>query len=678
MSPGNKDALSLLLISFLGLFYELAFIRWLPANVLSLAYFSNIVLISCFLGFGLGCLLTRKKDLFRFFPVLLLAAVSVFLAFRWLEVVVPSEPSEWIWSSGSSKLHPFRFKLGILPAIAAVFSINAVLFVPIGQKMGSLMERFSPLKAYSLNILGSLLGVAAFGAVSFIGGGLSSPLFWFALTGLLALWFFLQEKIVFFTALLAAVLTCLLVGLSSRGSTWSPYYSIQVRPHEGNSHILYVNNFYHQKATDFDRDIKALEKYGLPYRLKNPKRVLILGAGSGNDAAVALRQGVGEIEAVEIDPVIARMGKELHPERPYQNPNVRLIVNDARSYLKKTARKYDMIVFGTLDSHALLSGMSTVRLDNFVYTLESLQDARRLLTDDGVVVLMFWVPAQWMADKLLDMTFEAFGQLPVLVHLSDSVYRMMIVAGPGVEKAWREFSGDRSQFVLVSRAGTAENVPTDDWPYLYLAKPAVPAYYLKAIAVLAALSVLAVLWAAPESGRRFDFNFFSLGCAFMLLETKSVTTLSLLYGSTWLVNAFVFGTILLMILLANWVVLKTEIKKVEWVYLGIGLSLLLNYLLPTGLFLQQGFWVRSLASSFHIALPLFFAGILFARLFRSVSGVGAVFGANLIGAVLGGFLEYSSMRIGFNNLYLVAGFFYLLSFFLTRRKARAGAVRLLS
>jgi spermidine synthase len=56
-----------------------------------------------------------------------------------------------------------------------------------------------------------------------------------------------------------------------------------------------------------------------------------LGAGSSNEAVMALLQKVPEISAVEIDPAIADLGRELHPQRPYRHPHVNVFVEDARS-----------------------------------------------------------------------------------------------------------------------------------------------------------------------------------------------------------------------------------------------------------------------------------------------------------------------------------------------------------
>ena len=116
--------------------------------------------------------------------------------------------------------------------------------------------------------------------------------------------------------------------------------------------------------------------YELVYRIvPHPQSVLILGAGTGNDVAGALRHGAKDVDAVEIDPVILEIGRRDHPEHPYDSPRVTVYVDDARAFLKKTKKKYDLIIFGYLDSAILLSSFSSLRLDNYVYTVESFQNA---------------------------------------------------------------------------------------------------------------------------------------------------------------------------------------------------------------------------------------------------------------------------------------------------------------
>ena len=125
MSPQVEKGISLVLISFLGLFLELALIRWLPANIMSLAYFSNIVLIASFLGLGLGAVFAPKdRDLFKWFPTVLLGAVVIFVFFRRFEVIIPPQASEWIWSYYTGNA------IATLPVHLGIYSALAVVYAP--------------------------------------------------------------------------------------------------------------------------------------------------------------------------------------------------------------------------------------------------------------------------------------------------------------------------------------------------------------------------------------------------------------------------------------------------------------------------------------------------------------------------------------------------------------------
>src|SRR5207244_9923605 len=92
-----------------------------------------------------------------------------------------------------------------------------------------------------------------------------------------------------------------------------------------------------------------------------------------------------------------------------------VINDDARSFFKRTTDKYDVIVFGLLDSHTLSSSYSNVRLDNYVYTVESLEEARSLLKPDGVIVLLFEVSAadDFIGARIQRMLTDVAGHQPV-------------------------------------------------------------------------------------------------------------------------------------------------------------------------------------------------------------------------------------------------------------------------
>ena len=180
---------------------------------------------------------------------------------------------------------------------------------------------------------------------------------------------------------------------------YSPYQLLErtAKP-DGLMQIL-SGGYYYQKVynlaeskrgheSDEDRYVRAYYEFPFNFK-KNPERVAIVGAGSGNDAAAALRMGGSHVDAIEIDPAIAYLGKNYHPEHPYDDPRVTLTINDARNFFRTTQQKYDLIIYGVLDSHTALSHAANLRVDSYVYTREGIAEAFKLLKPDGVLSIAF-------------------------------------------------------------------------------------------------------------------------------------------------------------------------------------------------------------------------------------------------------------------------------------------------
>src|SRR5262249_54856162 len=144
--------------------------------------------------------------------------------------------------------------------------------------------------------------------------------------------------------------------------------------------------------------------------------VLILGAGSGTDVAAALKHGAKHVDAVEIDPVILRLGKERHPDHPYDDPRVTLVNDHARHFLSTSAQRYDLIVFALIDSLTVQSSFSSVRLESYMFTEESFRAVRDHLKPRGVMVLYNYFREKWLVDRLANTVATVFGQEP-LAHV---------------------------------------------------------------------------------------------------------------------------------------------------------------------------------------------------------------------------------------------------------------------
>ena len=184
-----------------------------------------------------------------------------------------------------------------LATVLAVFSLCVGMFL-LGQKLGELLNGFSPLIGYSINIAGSLVGVLIFSAISFAGW---SPLAWFAIGFALVIGFLPNWK----SSALVFAATLLIIGIAPGKGSWSPYYRIDLSPiraagGDSNSPVvgydLGVNHDYFQRMLDLSKDAIPTEftergraYYNLIYQFVQPEAVLVVGAGSGNDVAAALR-----------------------------------------------------------------------------------------------------------------------------------------------------------------------------------------------------------------------------------------------------------------------------------------------------------------------------------------------------------------------------------------------------
>ena len=690
----------LFLISFLVLYFELFSIRWLSTEIRYFAYFKNFPLISAFVGLGVGCALARRRTyFFPLFPYL----VSLFIIFALLssgylmKLMVNVSHAEdaiaWTLPKSRNLLQSVAF----YALFMLIFFLNMGLFTCLGQLMGRLMLPFKPLTAYSINIFGSLIGILAFSAFSLLS---VSPFYWFMFGFVLLLWFVRNNRIVLLSSAIMGVIALVAMHVSDdEDAIWSPYYKITVAPfdlplYEDNSrnphwgYRITVNGDSHQSMLNLSHEYttrysdffplphygiiseRATSYYNLPYRVVNPKSVLIVGGGSGNDTAAALRHGVTDIDVVEIDPQIIKLGKKLHPEKPYDSPYVHIHNDDARSFFKKCKKRYDLIVFGFLDSLTLFANISSVRLDNFVYTVESMEDSRRLLNDQGTVFLSFALlkgSNDWTAPRIFNMLEKAYGKEPIALFDGRAFF-----TGPGVSMA--SFQRDPNlQMIVEMAAASFEDDPvlvTDDWPFLFLKTKSVPRTYWIAFLIVGVIFWL-LIKPAIFTVNRINYHFFFLGCSFLLLETRSLIEMALLFGSTWIVNSFVFSAILVLILLANWIVGRFPRISLKVSYGLLSLSLLANYFIPFQAMLGQHFIVKSIVLSLVVCFPLFFAAIIFASSFKEARHVDIAIGSNLLGALLGGFLEYSSLVWGTKSLCLIALAMYLVSFYFVKRDAVA-------
>jgi spermidine synthase len=729
----------LFLISLLILFLELACIRWFPAHVLFLTFFTNTVLLACFLGMSVGCVAaSRSRNFLPWTPVILAAAMATAHAVERLRVDVQklvsvgNQASPQLVFFGTEYITPdpagFFIPIGVLAGF--FFLMIALAMVGPGQELGRAFQRVPDrVKAYSLNILGSIVGILLFAACSWWE---LTPFWWFLGVGA-GLGYLLRARGLvrrLIGSLSMLVVLAALLGLSSLKSgvykengkvvgehLWSPYYRIDYNRLEKSMTVNLI--VAHQQMVARDDDASPAFAYALPYILNRDagagpfQDVLVIGAGTGNDVGRALEWGARHVDAVEIDPVILRLGREFHPDRPYEDKRVSLHVDDGRNFLRSTHRQYDLIVYALVDSLVLHSSYSNIRLESFLFTNQAFTDARRHLTPGGVFAVYNFFRQGWIVGRVYKGLAEVFGSEPLVLTLPsrtlvepqtpggftvffagdtsrlrsaftrhprywlrvgqapgpDSPNGFDQNPGPGEQTQWKRF--------LLARVGLAPDLRTasDDWPFLYLRRPMIPTLSLRGIIIMGGLALLLLMMFLPkrsgnQSGRfAFDPRMFFLGAGFMLVETKAVVQMALLFGGTWMVNSVVFFSVLAMILLANLFVLKFRPERLGIYYLGLLVSLGLNVVIPLDFFLG---WDRALqvaGSCCLVSAPILFAGVIFAVSFGHSAEPDRDFGVNAAGAMFGGLAEYSSMLLGFQYLELLALVFYALSAVLYRPSA---------
>jgi hypothetical protein len=202
--------------------------------------------------------------------------------------------------------------------------------------------------------------------------------------------------------------------------------------------------------------------------------------------------------------------------------------------------------------------------------------------------------------------------------------------------------------------------PHDDWPYLYLTGRTIPMHYIVALGVLLLITGLFMGVGARQSltGGRWDAAMFFMGAGFLLVETKSVTEMSLLFGSTWTVNLMVFAAILLMVLIANVVVQRREPTSTRPFFLALFATLAIAYAIPASALLPLGTAAQWGAGALMVALPILFASLIFSTLLSRRGDAARALAYNLLGAILGGVLEYSAMALGIKAMYILAAVLY--------------------
>ena len=649
----NNAVVRLVMAAFLMLFVELALIRWLGANVVHLSYFSNFVLLGSFLGIGAGFLISRKE--WSIWPVSLPLLTALVIGVLTFPVSIERSGSDVIYFTALEVNGPPAWL-----ALPVVFILVATILAGPAELVGRCFARLTPLTAYRYDLIGSLCGILAFTALSF----LHAPSVVWGVLALVAYLLLTQASRRLVTLVWAgAMVFALTVETLTPGVSWSPYYKITAEKMDtsdpGFLHIK-INGVPHQLMAPAQWKIEQGERlYETPY-LRLPDNsledVLIVGAGSGSDVAIALAEGAGRIDAVDIDPRIVQLGVEHNIDRPYSDPRVHRHINDGRAFLEGTDRKYDLILFALPDSLTLVSGASQIRLESFLFTEEAMDSVRRHLKPDGAFSMYNYYREDWLIDRLAGTTAKAFGHAPCL----DTFAGAQAVVSVALDAA-------NQQCATTWQPASADSVApaTDNAPFLYFRGDNFPPLYAITLVLILATSLATVrVLGGPIRQMRPYADLFFMGAAFLLLETKNIATFALLFGTTWFVNALVFAGVLVIVLAAVEVTRKLKTPPLPVIYAGIAASLALAWVIEPEMLLPLPFWPRLITATLLAFVPIFLANVAFAKRFRVSGDSQAAFAINLLGTIVGGCLEYAALFTGYGNLLIVVGLLYLAAFLL--------------
>jgi spermidine synthase len=547
-------------------------------------------------------------------------------------------------------------------SLAVIFVLTVGTLTALAQEVARTFTRFEPLEAYRLDVMGSLTGIACFAALSFLR---LPPLGW-GLVGVGVFVFLLGPRVRLLRSAPVVALGALVLMLGAESVVgsfqWSPYYKIHTTELAGGLFRVEVNNTPLQTAlpvADIRRDSPF---YLYPYTYAGSRDdVLVIGAGTGNDVAVALAQGAKRVDAVEIDPALLQLGRDHHPDRPYSDPRVTTHVDDGRAFMERTHRRYDLILLALPDSATIVTGQSALRLENYLFTTQALTRARSLLKTGGTFAMYnYYEP--WLLDRYANTVRTVYDAAPC-VQLGPSY-------GPrqqAVLTLRKDASTGGCTTTWTPRAAALEP-SVDDRPFPYLGTRTIPSFYLWMLGLVLLASVVAVRTVAgPLRTMRPYVDLFFMGTAFLLLETKNVVQFALLFGTTWAVNAAVFAGVLLSVLAAIEVARRVTIRRPILLYAALLAALAAAWLIPQDALLDLSLVPRFLAGVTIAFAPIFIANLLFAVRFKGAGSSTVAFGANLLGAMVGGALEYLALIFGFNALLVVVALLYGLAL-LTGRK----------
>src|ERR671914_2146283 len=357
-------------------------------------------------------------------------------------------------------------------------------------------------------------------------------------------------------------------------------------------------------------DIAWIQKYMdyLPYEMINANNTLVIGSGGGEDILVALSDGVDNVTAVELNPLVVSAVKRFDSQSGniYNNNNVELIIDDGRRFISSSSEKYDVIVLKLVDSWAAQLAGGYALSENYLYTVEAFQQYFRHLDKDsgGMLVMTRWnfeLPRLMplIVDSLVKETGKSresvakhvmviedrpglyFGRsddnqkyYPILMMIKSTPFldgevtmvkekaeanqaEITMLADNHVAAPFNKlFNNDSNVYSEYFSTTVASNptVPTDDSPF-YFAREQIPKQMIiLLITVMAISGLLSALLIYHARKRRVKFDSRSsfhilfaifIGVGFMILEVTFIQKFLLLLGTPIMALTVILFSILL-------------------------------------------------------------------------------------------------------------------------------------
>ena len=393
--------------------------------------------------------------------------------------------------------------------------------------------------------------------------------------------------------------------------------------------------------------------------MPTPGKVLIVGAGTGTDVALALSRGASYVDAVEIDPRLQQIGAQKHPDLPYSDPRVHVHINDGRAFLERSNAKYNMIIFALPDSLTLVAGASSLRLESYLFTVESMRSVKKHLAPGGAFAMYNFYREDWLIGRLARTVGEASAMRRALTSSAPSMPSSQRASPRRTNAAAQEprrpaqrrpptttrssiSSAARYRaFYLITLARHPGDEPHRGSSSRRSASPdaAIPRSFPSGLGVSAPRDAqhhrlrLAIRDDVDRecAGLRRCATRRAGGCRSH--KTMADAALKVLYGM-----------------------------------LAVGLAI--ATIVRPGLLLGFPLVPRALLAVTVAFLPIFVANLVFAKRFADTADATSAFGANLLGAMVGGCLEYTSLIIGYQALLGVAALLYMQAHSSCSRKHR--------